>query len=409
MHILKKTVNFFQLYRYICGESEVPDIYHFWGAVSLIAATVEDRVWFQKFKHSALFPNVYVLLVGPSGLGKGIAISHLARLAECAITINKYRGKVTAAHLIDHLGKPYPDEWGFKTISNPKLWLIMDELQNDLGSNPKLIEDFIYLMTELYTGSDYTIDTGTRTHGKVTIRRPLMNWFAGTNEDDLREILTKRLLRSGFTARTCFVFGDYDLNNRIPRPKYPKDYEEIFQHLCYRLWMLQRAHGPFMITEDAEAEADKWYLTRAVPEEDLLISSWKRQHDLLLKFAMILCLSDGGPLTIQHMHIMKAKEMVRKLQQFDEALIVIGSETEDTRLSNAVEKYIRRRGKVGHTEASRYFRSNRGVHAETFRRAIIDLERNRLIRVTTKESTDSAGRGRAGVVYEWAGSDKLII
>lgn len=108
---LCETCNFFELYRHICGESEVPAIYHFWSAVSLIAATVEDRVWYQKFKHEALFPNLYVMLVGPSGLGKGMAISHLVRLADCGITINKFRGRVTAAHLIDHLGKPIVDEW----------------------------------------------------------------------------------------------------------------------------------------------------------------------------------------------------------------------------------------------------------------------------------------------------------
>ena len=299
----------------------MPDIYHFWCAVSLIAAAVENRVWYQKFKHSALYPNLYILLVGPSGLGKGVAISHLVRLAELAITVNKFRGKVTGAHLIDHLGKPHTDEWGFKTLSNPRLWLIMDELQNDLGSNPRLVEDFLYLLTELYTGSDYELETGTRTHGRVNIEKPLLNWLAGTNEEDLRGILTKRLLRSGFTARTCFVFGDYDLDKRIPRIKYPDDYEEVFQHLCYRLWMMQRANGPFMITEDAEAAMDKWYMTRPAPDEALLLSAWRRHHDLLLKFEMILCLSDGGPLVIQHAHVSKAREMVRKVYQFSEALV----------------------------------------------------------------------------------------
>ncbi|MCP4228848.1 MAG: hypothetical protein GY771_01685, partial [bacterium] len=362
MSILARTANFFQLYRHICGESEVPDIYHFWGGVSLIAAAVEDRVWFQKFKHSQLYPNLFILLVGPSGLGKGTAIETLTRLADSGVTINKYRGRITGPHLIDHLGKPYIDEWGRKCISNPKLWLIMDELQNDISGNRKMIEDFIYLMTELYTASSYKVQTGTRTHGQVTIDKPLINWLAGTTEDDLREILTPRLLRSGFSARTCFVFGEYDFDLRMPRIKYPGDYEEIFKHLCYRLWVLQQTQGAFMITETADAELDKWYVKRPNPEEELLYSSWKRQHDLLLKFAMILCLADGGPMVIQHRHVMQSKNMIIRVYEAAEKLIATASETIETKPSNEVARYIKKRRQVLHTPASRYFRSMRGMN-----------------------------------------------
>lgn len=395
MSILHHTTNFFRLYRHICGESEVPDIYHFWAIVSLLAASVEDRVWFQKFKHEKLYPNLFIVLVGPSGLGKGTAIGHIARLAEKGIHINKYRGRITGPHLIDHLGKPYTDEWGRRCISNPKLWLIMDELQNDISGNRKMIEDFIYLMTELYTASDYTIQTGTRTHGQVNVSRPIMNWLAGTTEDDLREILTQRLLRSGFTARTCFVFGEYDFDLRIPRVKYPDDYDEVFMHLCLRLWMLQQTTGAFLITDTAEAELDKWYIKRPKPEEELLYSSWKRQHDLLIKFAMILCLADGGPQIIQHKHVMQGRNMVGKVFQSSERLVATAGETVETRPSNEVAKYIRQRGQILHTPASRYFRSVRGMNSKTFRRAVGDLADNGLVEIGRTE-TD-------GLIYTWIG------
>ena len=377
--ILSETVNFFRLYRHICGESEVPEIYNFWAAVSLIAATVEDRVWYQKFKHEMIFPNLYIMLVGPSGLGKGTAISHAVRMVECAINVNKFRGKVTSAHLIDHLGKPTVDEWGMKTIAKPKLWLIMDELQNDVSSNPKMVEEFIYLMTELYTASNYKIQTGTRTHGEVNIERPILNWLAGTNEDDLREILNMRLLKNGFSARICFAFGDYDFEKRIPRIKYPVDYEEVFRHLCLRLWMLQHTTGQFMITEIAEAEIDKWYMTRPSPDEELLYSSWKRQHDLFLKFAMVLCLADGGPLVIQHVHVLQAKQMVKKIYSFSEMLVKVGTETWDTKTLNEVTKHLRKKKLVEAQTLSKYFKSMRGIGTKQVRQALVDLEGDGLI------------------------------
>lgn len=377
--ILNETVNFFRLYRHICGESEVPEIYNFWAAVSLIAATVEDRVWYQKFKHEALFPNLYVIFVGPSGLGKGTAISNAVRLVECSIMVNKYRGKVTSAHLIDHLGKPKQDEWGNKYYANPKLWLIMDELQNDVSSNPKLVEEFVYLMTELYTASNYKIQTGTRSTGEVSIDRPILNWLAGVTEDDLREILSARLIKNGFAARLCCVFGEYDFEKRLPRIKYPSDYEEVFKHLCLRLWMLQRTQGQIVMTPTAEAEVDKWYMKRPAPEEELLYSSWKRHHDLLLKFAMILALADGGPLVVQHVHIIQAKQMVGKIYAFSEMLAQVGSETWDTKTINDVRRYLMRRGEAKLLTISRYFKQMRGVGSKSVRYALLDLEGDGLL------------------------------
>ncbi len=386
--ILNETVNFFRLYRHICGKSEVPDMYNFWAAVSLISACVENRVYYQKFKHELLFPNLYIMFVGPSGLGKGTAISNIVRLSEFGTKINKFRGKVTAAHLTDHLGKPQQDEWGNQFYANPKLWLIMDELQNDVSSNPKMVEEFIYMMTELYTASNYTIQTGTRTSGKVDIKQPIINWLAGVTEDDLRQILSARLIKNGFVARICFIFGNYDFEKRFPRIIYPHDYDDVFKHLCLRLWMLQRTQGAFAITETAEAEIDKWYMTRPAPEEELLFPTWKRHHDLLLKFAMILCLADGGPLIIQHAHIVQAKQMVTKVYSFSELLVQIGSESFNTRAINEVAKYVRNKGEVSLMTLSRYFKKMRGMGGKQVRQALIDLEADgqiKLIRMSGGE------------------------
>ena len=39
------TNNFIRLYEYATGRSEVPWEFHFWSAISLIAALVADRVY----------------------------------------------------------------------------------------------------------------------------------------------------------------------------------------------------------------------------------------------------------------------------------------------------------------------------------------------------------------------------
>jgi len=395
--ILTQTKNLFKLYRHICGKSEVPEVFHFWSLVSLIAATVENRVWYQVYKHDKLYPNLFIVLIGPSGLGKGVSIGHAVRMAENSTTINKYRGRATAAHLVDYLGKPKKDEWGQQMLADPKLWLIMDELRNDISPNVKMIEDFVFMMTELYTASNYTIDTGTRTHGNVTVKEPLINWLAGTTESDLREIMSTHLMRSGFTARTCFIWGKNNFGKRCMDITYPEDYEEVFQHICVRLWMLQKANGAFAITKTAKVEATIWYDTRPEPEEELLFAAWNRNKELFYKFAMILCLADGGPMVINHKHVVRAIGMVDMVNACGDKLIRAASESSSTMPLNDITRYIQRKKKVSHTELIRYFRSSRGFSAKVVRSGMLDLIQDGCVKV---------GLGaKGGKTYYWRGYD----
>lgn len=395
MTILNETKNLIILYRHICGKSEVPPDFHFWCIISLIAAVVEDKVWLQKFAHEKLFPQLYIFLIGLSGLGKGTAIGNIVRLADNSVAIRRYRGKTTAAHFLDQLGKPQVDDWGRKYLLNPKIWLIMDELKHDLGNIRGLVLEFIDMMTELYTAGNYDVDTGTRKHGGMRIKRPIINWLIGTTHGDIKKILTPDMMDSGFVARCCFIFSEYDFDKRYPEIEYPPDYEEVYNHIRYRLWSLACAEGQMTMTSPAKELERQWYIKRAVPEEELLYSAWKRQHDLMLKFAMILCLADGEGLLIKRLHVVQAINMVERITSYSEQLVKAASETREVRPSNIVAQYLQRKHQVNHTEASRYMRSNRGMSAKSFRNAVFEL----ICEGVVEQVQGTTG----GTVYTWLG------
>ena len=73
--ILQQTQNLLRLYMHQTGKTETPDEYHAWSCIALVAAAVGDHVWYSHFKHVKLYPNLYTLLVGPSGSGKDVAFS----------------------------------------------------------------------------------------------------------------------------------------------------------------------------------------------------------------------------------------------------------------------------------------------------------------------------------------------
>jgi hypothetical protein len=391
--ILTKTANFFDLYQHICGESEVPDVYHFWCAVALISAALEDRVWYEIYKDQPLKPNLYVCLIGPGSLGKGLAIGHALRLASQSIGTRIYRGKLTYAHLIDVLGKPMVDGAGNEYLQNPRLWLVMDEFKNAVGANKSLAEDIIALLTELYTATNYKLQTGTRTHGEIALENPLLNWLMGSTEVWLRQVLTRDVFESGFVARGCFIFSNYNLNRRIRNPRYPEDYEEVYRHLRLRLWMMQKYSGRFLITPTADRELDRWYNERQCPEDEMLFSTWKRRYEMLVRFAMIRCVADGQQLIIRLGHVSKAIEMVDQIAEFTARLIETGAETFESKPVNEVGRFIKGRKTVKHSDLLRYMRSKKGYNARKVKDSINDLAQEGLIEI---------GRTpHGGAAYAW--------
>lgn len=391
--ILSRTSNFFRLYHHICGESEVPTVYHFWCCVALLSACLEDRCWFELYKGNPIKPNLYIGLIGPGSLGKGMAMSQAIQLAQSSIQLQVYRGKVTYAHLIDRLGKSYTDEWGRKILANPRLWLVMDELKDGVGAQKNLNEEFISLMTELYTAVNYDLSTGTRTHGEVTVQRPLLNWLFGSTEVWLRQVLTRDVFESGFVARACMIFADYNLDLRIPRIKYPKDHDEVYRHLQTRLWMVQSYQGPFLMTPTAEAEFDSWYHRRPAPEDEMLYSAWMRQKEMLIRFAMINCVADGQEMIIRHGHLVRSAHMVKQLEKFTARLIQAASESYDSKPIGVMEKYLAKKGRVAHSYLLKYMRSLRGYDAAKTKKSIDQLR--------SEGSIDIERNKTGGVVYVW--------
>jgi len=293
------------------------------------------------------------------------------------------------------MGKPQKDEWGRKILANPRLWLIMDEFKDGVGSNPKLTEEFISLMTELYTATNYTLDTGTRTHGEVRLANPNLNWLFGSTELWLRQVLTKDIFESGFVARCCHIFADYDLDKRIPRIIYPPDRDEVYEHLRCRLFLLQQYSGKFLMTPTAEAEFDRWYCQRPKPEDEMLYSAWKRQKEHLLRFAMINSAADGMGMVIRHGHLVRAAQMVKLIEKFTARLIETASESAASKPVNEVGRHIKKKGTIGHSDLLRYMRTKKGYTAEMLKKAIWDLKQEGNIEYETG--------AKGGMIYVWKG------
>ena len=392
MAILDDTTNLIRLYLHHVGTSEVPDEYHLWAVLSTIAAAVGDRVWYKKFADTKLIPNLYVLLLGPSGTGKGTAIDISTKFVKDLSRVNAYRGKATAPYLIDYLSAIKKKQNGKVVLEDAKLYLVTPELSMSVGSGP-FADQFVKLMTELFTGGDYLFQEGTRTRGGVDFKNPVINWIGGTTKEWLMQSVTRDAVEGGFFARVVAVNAEYDPNVRITRPVYPDDRDEVAVEIARRIKELTFITGEITMNGLAMKVDEQWYTGRQAPSDEAMLPTWKRQHDLVLKLAMVMSLADDVDLIVKADHVKRAQMLVREVSKSLPQLIEYASATREMEGIALVRRTIKRFGTI-----PRYMLMQK-VGSRGLTRDRLDAIIETLIQ--SREVLRMPSNSGAGVVYEW--------
>ena len=125
--------SFFDLYFSYVGETECPRIFHRWTAISCVAALLGRSVAIP-FGHSSIYPNLYVMLMGPPGTRKSTAIK-------------------IGQKLISQIGYHH---FSADRTSKEALWLDMTtEQERNIGTDDLDLEELRpYTPTELFIVAD---------------------------------------------------------------------------------------------------------------------------------------------------------------------------------------------------------------------------------------------------------------
>jgi hypothetical protein len=113
---------------------------------------------------------------------------------------------------------------------------------------------------------------------------------------------------------------------------------------------------------------DQWYMTRPAPEEAVLVPSWKRQDDLVIKVAMALCLADmkvavEPKLVIRAHHVRDAITLVQGAQKCLPRLIAVAARSQTRGNEGVVEDYVRQKRELSHAQLLKYC-SKKGINAD---------------------------------------------
>lgn len=350
-------------YIYNCGVSEVPSIYNEWCAISAIAAVAGDDVWLEWFPGKKLLPNLFTMLLGPSGSGKDVAIDWAIDLlmkkdkagrfiladeyGKPLIADQLYYGKATIQYLLDKMGGK-----ASKERERPgQLYLVTPELTSSISAGNQAA-DFIRVITDLYTSKGRKWEDGTRTKGNVEIENPLVNWLAGTTLQWLVSSVPYDALEGGFVGRVAIAEGYYDFSKRVYRPWRPRDYNDIERRLLDYLLDMKELKGAFEMDSAALSIDEAWYHERENPSDESLGPAWMRQHTLILKVAMSLSLMDSLDGIIKASHVARAQKLVEASYRSIPKVNSLTGATPVSRAILAAEVKIREAGAAGITRSA---------------------------------------------------------
>lgn len=235
-------------------DSEPPKSYHEWVGLSTMAAALQRRVY-MRWGFDTIFPNLYVVLVGPPGrCKKGTAMQPSQDLLKAA-GIRLASESVTREALIRQMGrdiKNFTDPTDGRIKFHCALTCISEELSVFVKANNI---NFLADLCDWYDSRDeWTYET--KHQGTDRIRGMCFNILSGTAPGWLRTILPREAIGGGFTRRLVFVVED----RKFATVTDPQADPELRELLLNDLEAISILSGEMKFDEEGKKRYDEWYL-----------------------------------------------------------------------------------------------------------------------------------------------------
>lgn len=196
---------------YCVGITDAPPEYHLGVGLTILAAVCGNKVYFKGFAGVEMYPNLYTLLIGPSGFRKGWALKLGMRVLDKARVNVTLNAENTRESFLRELAE------------KPACLFVIEEFSSQLALWTKeYMSGMKQLVTDLYDPrTEYR--RGTIKMGKVTITNPALNLLAASNPGWLMERLTEHDLRGGLMGRFLIFPADTKLPFRgiLPDIEHP--------------------------------------------------------------------------------------------------------------------------------------------------------------------------------------------
>ncbi len=274
-----------------------PERYRRWTALVTIAAVLDRRVYTAIRAGKALYPNLYVLLVGPPGEGKTMAIDAGRALVETQTHVSLAPDHTSYESFIQQLSKRAEELDAEEELPRRRATLAL--MLSEWGTFIRVPEnDQLAMLAHVYDCGDYKAQTISR--GIDHAENLYINIIAGCTPAWFAEGFPPNSYEQGLPTRIVLVYeesaGKADITpafvssmDKDPLAEANKLTEFFWPHLN----KLAALRGFVPWDEKALAGLNSWKLRGYEPRPDdpMLVGYCKRRHLNVAKIALIFALA----------------------------------------------------------------------------------------------------------------------
>lgn len=257
--------NWIDSYMELYSSAESPEVYVRWSAITAVAAALQRKVMFNR-GFLSIYPNLFVVLVGPGAIGKGVSMHH-ARNLLAELGIPMCSEKATERGLINQMLKcrSVAEKADGTHISHSSLTLFAPEITVFFKRQQTEIIDTLCDIYDSGTasGGSWTVSTGM--YGEQTIQNLWFSFIGGMTPDNLQKLVLKDVIGSGLSSRIIFIYADKRVR-ATPFPTFTDTQQALFQKLKNDLNEIYKLVGDFIPSKQFIKRYSEWYLVNKVEE-----------------------------------------------------------------------------------------------------------------------------------------------
>lgn len=295
-------------------ESEAPANYHRWACASILGAMLGRQVHLP-FGPLKIFPNQYIMLMGPPATKKGTVIGIAKNLLEGA-GFKRFAADRTSKERFLMDMKTFDDmveDLEVLTFDAPaETYITAGEFVDFIGQGDI---GFMMTLTNLWDNLK-TYEHKKITGKSVIVNEPTVNLLGGSTATTFTIAFPPEALGTGSLSRILLINGEAS----GVKVAWPADLDELQRAMLIKRVrdMKDKVSGIMHISPEAKKIASDIY-HESVPVDDFRFSHYmQRRHIHMLKLAMVLAASDVQN-KIEVPHVLRGNTMLamaeRKMPQ----------------------------------------------------------------------------------------------
>ena len=298
-----------EFYLNLMRDTETPMLMHAWALISAASACLTRRKWFP-LGPLKVYPNQYIMLVGPPGVRKSAAVAFGRQLVEEVDglrfgpnnTAGRAQGLIssmqgTKSRVDDDADKAFSDalassggnlNFGMEgldlhsnhALNRSALYCAESELVGFLG---RQMDEFITFLGDVW---DCPAKHETSLKRELTtVHFPCLNLIGGITPMHITTYLPAQAIGQGFSSRVLMVYQDEGRKIAWPDPIDPEGLSQLKQLMN---WIFNLPEGAFTYEPEVKEVVQQLYSYK-LPIEDIRFSHYaQRRQSHLLKTAMAL-------------------------------------------------------------------------------------------------------------------------